>query len=193
MIYENGYNMVRGGKGRAPNFHHKEEHKKKMSEFMKNRIVKEETKQKISKARKGTKMNLSEETRTKMSERSKKNAKGRIISEKTKKKISESLKGRPGSAKGQKRTEEQKKRISEAKKGTIVSEETKKLQSNVQTERHKKNPIPHKKCLYSEDDIRYMRKNPDNLSVDQLREKFKIQKYRLLQIQNKTLYKHVSD
>jgi hypothetical protein len=53
MTNENGYNMVPGGKGRAPNFNHNEEHKKYMSEFMTGRKVKPETKEKLSKAKAG--------------------------------------------------------------------------------------------------------------------------------------------
>jgi group I intron endonuclease len=191
MVYENGYNMVRGGKGRAPDFKHREEHKQKMREYMKNRVVSEETKQRISAAHKGRKCPWTEETRQRVAEASRKKATGVKHSEETKEKIRKALQGRPGVAKGQKRTEEQKKRIGAAAKGRKFSEETKKHLSEVQAERHKSNPIPHKRCLYTEDDIRYMRNNPDNLSVDELRKKFNIQRYRLVQIQNKELYKHV--
>ncbi len=193
MINENGYNMIRGGRKRAPNFHHKEEHKKKMSELMSNRIVSDETRAKISQARIGKKNNWSEETRQRVAEKSRLNATGKICSEETREKISNSLKGRPGVVKGQKRTTEQKQRISDAKRGTKSSEETKKILSEVQSQRHKETPIPHKNCLYTEDDIRYMRKNPENLSIDELRDKFKIHRYRLLKIINKELYKNVSD
>jgi group I intron endonuclease len=53
MQEENGYNMVRGGKGRAPNFNHKEEHKNKMSILMTGRKLTPETKEKLSKAKAG--------------------------------------------------------------------------------------------------------------------------------------------
>jgi group I intron endonuclease len=192
MIYDNGYNMVRGGKGRAPDFHHKEQHKQKMREFMKNRIVSEETKQKISESRKGTKNNWSEETRLRVAEASRKKATGVKHSEETKRKIGEKSKGRQAT-KGQKRTEEQKKHIGDASRGRKFSEETKQHLSEIQSQRHKENPIPHKNCKFTEDDIRYMRKNPDNLTIDELREKFDIARYRLLKIQNKEIYKNVQD
>ena len=104
------------------------------------KIFSEETKRKISEARKGKK--LSEETRRKLSEA----AKGKKHSEETKKKMSESHKnisdetrkkmslatsgknnpmyGKPGTNLGKKFSEEHKKRISEAKKGKKLSEET---------------------------------------------------------------------
>lgn len=192
MIYDNGYNMVRGGKGRAPDFHHTEEHKKKMSEFMKNRTVTDVTRAKISKARKGTTNNWSEETRQRVAEASRKKATGVKHSDETKQKIGEKSKGRQAT-KGQKRTEEQKKNIGNASKGRKFSEDTKKHLSELHLQRHKDNSIPHKNCKYTEDDIRYMRNNPDNLTVDELREKFNIARYRLLKIQNKELYKHVQD
>ena len=47
MINKNGYNMVPGGKGRAPNFHHKEEHREKMSKLFKGRKLSDETKEKL--------------------------------------------------------------------------------------------------------------------------------------------------
>lgn len=190
MIYDNGYNMVRGGKGRAPDFHHKEEHKRKMSEFMKGREISEETKQKLSNARKGQKNNWSEETRQHVAEVSRKKATGVKHSEETKRKIGEKSKGRKACL-GQKRTEEQRKHIGDASRGRKFSEETKKHLSEVHAKRHSENPIPHKNCKYTEDDIRYMRNNPDNLSTDDLRKRFNIQRYRLLQIQNREVYKHV--
>ena len=192
MIYDNGYNMVRGGKGRAPDFHHKEEHKQKMSEFMRGRNLSEETKQKISDAHKGKKNNWSEETRQRVAEASRKKATGVKHSEETKRKIGEKSKGRQATL-GQKRTDEQKKKIGNASRGRKFSEETKKHLSEVHSNRHKENPIPHKNCKYTEDDIRCMRNNPDNLTIDELRNKFNIHRYRLLKIQNNELYKHVED
>ena len=192
MVCDNGYNMVRGGKGRAPNFHHKEEHRRKMSEFMKNRIVTDETKQKLSDNRKGTTCNWDEETRNRVSESSRKNATGHKHSEETKRKIGEKSKGRKAGL-GQKRTDEQKQRIGDASRGRKFSEETKQHLSEVHSQRHKENPIPHKKCKYTEDDIRYMRTNPDKISQKDLCTRFDIFPYRLKMIINKELYKHVSD
>lgn len=192
MIYDNGYNMVSGGKGRAPNFHHKEEHKLKMSELMKGRNLSEETKQKISNARKGVKNNWTEETKNHVAEISRKKAIGLKHSEETKKKIGEKSKGRKPNL-GKKLSDDTKKKISDSSKDRQFSEETKKHLSEVHSNRHKENPIPHKNCKYTEDDIRYMRNNPDNLTIDELRNKFDIHRYRLLKIQNKELYKHVED
>jgi group I intron endonuclease len=48
-----GYNAVPCGKGRAPNFHHKEDHRKKMSERMTGVPKTNATKAKLSDARKG--------------------------------------------------------------------------------------------------------------------------------------------
>lgn len=191
MIYDNGYNMVRGGKGRAPDFHHKEEHKQKMREFMKGRKLSKDTKQKISDAHKGRKNNWSEETRHRVAEASRKKATGVKHSEETKRKIGEKSKGRK--IVKPPLTEEQKKRIGNASRGRKFSEETKKHLSEIHSNRHKENPIPHKNCKYTVDDIRYMRNNPDNLTIDELRKKFNIHRYRLLKIQNKELYKNVED
>ena len=191
MINNNGYNMVRGGKGRAPNYHHKEDHKQKMSKIMTNRVVSEITKEKISNARKGKKNNWSEETRKRVAEASRKKATGVKHSEETKKKIGEKSKGRKIPKPPM--TEEQKKHIGDMNRGRKASTELKQKLSNVQTKRHTENPIPHKNCKYTESDILYMRNNPDNLSIDDLRAKFNIARYRLLQIQNKQLYKHVTE
>jgi group I intron endonuclease len=193
MIYENGYNMVRGGKGRAPNFQHKEEHKKKMSEFMKNRIVTDETRQKISNARKGVKNNWDEETRLRVAEMSRKKATGVKHSEETKEKIRKSLQGKPGTSLGKKRTEEQKKNIGNASRGRKFSEDTKIHMSKKQSERWKLNPIGNKRCKFSEEDIRYIRKNPDNLTEKELGNKFNEFPYRIREIINKKIYKNVED
>lgn len=191
MIYENGYNMVRGGKGRAPNFHHKEEHKRKMSEFMKNRKVSDETKKKLSESRTGSKCNWTDETRQRVAESSRKKATGHHHSEETKRRIGAKSKGRKAVL-GQKRTEEQKKRIGEARRGIKMTEEQKQHLREVHAARDKK-AIPHKNCKYTENEIRYMRTNPDKMSEKELCTKFDIFPYRLRMIVNKELYKHVSD
>ena len=51
--FPGGYNAVPCGKGRAPDFHHKEEHKKKMSELMTGRKISNSQKEKQSKIMKG--------------------------------------------------------------------------------------------------------------------------------------------
>ena len=55
--FPGGYNAVLCGKGRSPNFHHKEEHKKRMSELMTGRKISNSQKEKQSKIMKGRKLN----------------------------------------------------------------------------------------------------------------------------------------
>jgi len=112
-------------------------------------------------------------------------------SEETKRKIGEKSKGRK--IVKPPLTDEQRKRIGDASRGRKFSEETKQHLSEIHSQRHKEQPIPHKNCKYTEDDILYMRNNPDNLNIDELRTKFNIQRYRLLKIQNREVYKHVKD
>lgn len=70
--------------------HHSEEAKRKMSESAKGRQFSEETRRKLSEAKKGKGMQFSEETKRKMSEAKK----GKYRSEEIKRKISEANKGR---------------------------------------------------------------------------------------------------
>jgi hypothetical protein len=101
---------------------------------MKNKIVSEETRKKISESHKQNGIKppskkgtiLSEKTKNKLSESNK----GKIISEETRKKISQSLKGKIVST-------ETRKKIGEFNKGKIVSEETRKKLSEVNTYRKK--------------------------------------------------------
>lgn len=133
----------------------------------------------------------SDETRQRVAEASRKKATGHQHSEETKRKIGEKSKGRKITKPPL--TEEQKKRIGDSSRGRKFSEETKKHLSEIHSNRHKENPIPHKNCKYTENDVRYMRNNPDNLSEKELCTKFDIFPYRLKRIINKKLYKHVSD
>jgi len=215
MIYDNGYNMVRGGKGRAPDYNHKEEHKKKMSEFMKNRIVSDATKEKISNARKGTKNNWSEATRQSVAEASRKKATGVPCSDEKKAKISASLKGRPGAMKGRvrtkehseniskalkgktspskgvKRTEEQKKRIGDASRGRVFSNETKKKMSESRKERFK--TTANSRCKLSDTDIHYIRSNPEGKSLNVLSEQFNVTRTTISNIIKRVSYKHLPE
>ena len=101
--------------------HHTEETKKKLSEAKKGKHLSEETRKKLSEAGKGKRR--SEETRKKMSE-AKKN-----MSEETRKKLSEARKGKTSPNKGKHLSEETRKKMSEAKKN--MSEETRKKMSEV--------------------------------------------------------------
>ncbi len=100
-----GYNATLCGKRRPTNFKQKEEFKEKMSKLMTGRKVSEETKKKLSDAKKGKPIQLSEEARASKSAKLREKATGVKCSEEKKAKISASLKGRPGVTKGQKRTD----------------------------------------------------------------------------------------
>ena len=104
-----------------------EETRKKMSEAKKGHTVNEDTRKKMSEARKGRTsprkgVTLSAETRKKMSE-AKKGKKRKPFTEEHRKKMSESLKGRTSPMKGVTLSEETRKKISESMKGRIFSEE----------------------------------------------------------------------
>lgn len=163
MVYENGYNMVRGGRGRAPDFHHQEEHKRKMSEFMKNRIVSDETKDKIRQARTGTTCPWSDETRAKVSESSRLKATGVVFTEARKKRIGEKSKGRV-------HTDEVKKKMSELRQGK-----------------------PSAKRKFSDEQIRYIRSDPDRLGRTGLSEKMNVSPSMISNIRNRKCYIYVVD
>jgi len=112
-------------------------------------------------------------------------------SEETKRKIGLKSLGRKAVL-GQKRTEEQKRNIGNASRGRKKNQECLEKMKKRMDEWHNNNPIPHKNCKYTIEDVRYMRNNPDNLSIDDLRKKFNIERYRLMMIINKELYKRVT-
>ena len=161
MIYDNGYNMVRGGKGRAPNFHHKEEHKKKMSEFMKNRKVSDETREKIRQARTGTTCPWNDETRAKVAQSSRLKATGVVFTEERKKKIGEKSKGRV-------HTDECKQKMSELRKGK-----------------------PSSRRKFNDEQIRYIRNDPDKLGVTELSKKLNVSHTLISNIQKRKCYSYV--
>jgi len=103
-------NLCSGGEG-CSGHKHTEEHKRKVSEKLKGRIVSEETRRKMSIS-----------------------IKGKMVSEETKRKISEAKKGKPSNNKGKVMSEEQKRKISVANKGLKRSEEQKRKMSET-TER----------------------------------------------------------
>lgn len=113
--YNNGYNSTLGGEGSLGH------------------IFTEEQKRHISESLQGGKhpwlgKKHSEETKKKMSENNW--MKGKHHSEEVKKRMSEERKGKPG----RRPSEEGIKRISEANKGKIISEESRKKMSDVQSE-----------------------------------------------------------
>ena len=119
---EVGYNLTDGGDGHL-GFIMTEETKQKLSEAKKGKTFSKEHKQKLSEAKKGK--TLSEDHKQKISEAIKKQLvekgvpfKGKYQSEETKQKISDAMKGKTFS-------KEHKQKISEAKKGKTLSEETK--------------------------------------------------------------------
>lgn len=118
-----GYNMTDGGDG-ATGKPMSDEHKKKISESNKGKIVSEETRMKQSISHK----NPSEETRKKMRENhcdmsgDKHPLWGKQRSEETRKKISDANKGKQSPMKGKNHTEQTKEKISRSKKGKYTGE-----------------------------------------------------------------------
>lgn len=113
-------------------------------------------------------------------------------SEETKRKIGEKSKGRRTNQ-GKTFSAEWRQNIGNASRGRKFSQPVKEHLSKVHNEWHDTHPIPHKNCKYTEADIRFMRSNPENLTEDQLCERFEIKRYRLRQIQNRKLYGRVKD
>jgi group I intron endonuclease len=112
--------------------------------------------------------------------------------EETKRKIGEKSKGRRTNN-GRNFSAEWRRNIGNASRGRKFSQPVKDHLSQVHNEWHDNHPIPHKNCKYTEADIRFMRSNPENLTEDQLRERFNIERYRLRQIQARKLYSRVKD
>jgi group I intron endonuclease len=113
-----------------------------------------------------------------------------LHSEETRRKIGEKSKGRQATL-GQKRTEEQKRNIGNASRGRKVGKERMEKQRASINEWHKNNPIAHKNCKYTIDDVRYIRSNPDNLTIKEFSIKFKSKPYEIKQIIDKKKYKYV--
>ena len=122
-LYPNGYNLMPGGRGSR----HSEETKKKMSEARKGQTPSKECLEKAHEVRRNKP--LSKDQKEKIS----KSLTGIVRSEETKQKISNSLKGRIFS-------EEHRKKLSEAKKGKIFTDEHKlKLSEAHKSNQRKKN------------------------------------------------------
>ena len=125
---------------------HAEETKSKMSEAKKGKSHSEEHKRKMSEAKKGK--SHSEETKRKIGEA----GKGKILSEETKRKIGEAGKGKILSEECKRKlseakrnmSEETKRKMSEARKGKSKSEETKrKMSEAMKGKPHLKLTCPH--------------------------------------------------
>lgn len=112
-------------------------------------------------------------------------------SEETKRKIGEKSKGRQCNL-GRVFSDEWKKNIGNASRGRKFSEITKAQLKESHANWHKSNPIAHKNCKYSEDDIRYIRTNPDNLSLNDFTLRFKERPYRIQRIIDNKMYKYVT-
>ena len=110
---EFGYNLQTGGNTAGK---HSEESKNKMSEARKGKRHSEEHKKKISESLKGK--HPSEETKKKISEA----LKGKPRSEESKKKQSESIKGEKHPMYGKRHSEESKNNMSEGRKGKLLGE-----------------------------------------------------------------------
>lgn len=111
--FSNGYNLTPGGnQTNRKGVPLSEEHKQKISNYMKHRVVSAETRLKMSAHQIGK--IFSDETKQKIKEK----LKGREFSQEHRKNISKSLIGRPTS-------EKQKETVSKIHKGKILSDETK--------------------------------------------------------------------
>lgn len=113
-------------------------------------------------------------------------------SEETRKKIGEKSKNRKTNN-GRFFSNEWRQNIGNASRGRKFSQSVKDHLSHVHTVWHDKHPIPHKNCRYTEEDIRFMRQNPENLTIEEMRARFNIERYRLERIRNRKLYGRVPD
>jgi group I intron endonuclease len=197
MVYDNGYNMIRGGRGRAPNPHHTEDHKKRMREWHKERkaqgiTMSDETKARISKARQGQKCPWDDETKGRVAELSRANATGVIFTEERKRKIGEKSKGRKATL-GQTRTEEQRKNIGNASRGRKHSEETKQQMSEKRKAKQENNPNINNCHKLKDSDVIAIRKNSDNLNRTNLAKKYGVCIGTITRIIKGLTYTHVKD
>jgi group I intron endonuclease len=190
-VWESGYNAILCGKGCQRNKHHREEHKQKMSIKMTGRKLSEETKQKLSEARKGKSCNWSDETRARVSETSRQNATGVKHSAETREKISQATKGRVGWAKGIPKSEETKEKLRVARTGILHTEETKQRLSEAQKQRVNARPETVRR-KFTDEQVRAVRQNLDNLTQKQLAEQYGVCFQAISNIQLFKSYKHVA-
>jgi hypothetical protein len=141
VYYKPEYNIAIGGSG-CNGYKHSEEHKKRIGEIHKGKIISEETRKKISEAHKGIQTRLgaklSEESKKKIGEANK--GKHWKLSEETRIKMSEANRGKlfSFSFKGKHHSEGTKKRLSESQKGEkpyIITDEIRKKMGESQRKR----------------------------------------------------------
>lgn len=190
-IWQRGFNAIICGRSVQRNFNHKKEHRERMSNLMTGRTLSSETREKISKSKVGTKCRWNDETRQRVSELSRNKAIGNKHSEATKIKIGLSKKGKPSPMKGIPKSEETKQKLRISRSGILHTEETKQRMREKHRELLLKNPNANKSMRYTEDEIRYIRTNPDNLSRKQLADKFKMCFQNVSNIVLRKTYKHI--
>ena len=195
-VWEGGYNAVLCGRGRLPNFNHKQDHRDRMSKLMSGRTVSEETRKKLSAARRGTKNNWSAETRARVAESSRVKSTGAVLSAETRSKISTASTGRKASAETKKKLSEfQRKRYEDptayTRKGIPHSNETRKHLSEVHLTRLRENPRANGNQKFTDEQVRHIRLNPYKLTQKQLGEQYGVCFQNISQIQLHKTYKYV--
>lgn len=189
-IWNNGYNAVLCGKGCRPSQIHTDEFRLKMSNRMRGRKMSEETKEKIRSAKLGTTCKWSDETRNRIIEECRIRSTGKHHSEETKKKIGLARALIPGPNKGVKMKEETKEKLRIARTGIPHTEETKQRMSETHKQRYKDNPESTRR-KFTDEQVRYIRSNPDKLSQKQLAQEFNVCFQSISSIQRREIYKYV--
>jgi len=195
-VWENGYNAVLCGKGRAPNFNHKQEHRDLVSKLMKGKKMSDETKKKLSDAKKGTLCKWDDATRARVIEKCRIHATGRKLSDEAKAKIGAIHKGRKATDEAKKKmSESHRKRLEDpnayTRKGIPHSDETKKHLSEIHRQRYLENPRANGCSKFTDEQVRHIRLNPDKLTQKQLGEHYGVCFQNISQIQLRKTYKHV--
>lgn len=195
-VWENGYNAVLCGKGRAPNFNHKQEHRDLVSKLMKGKKMSDETKKKLSDSKKGKPCNWNEVTRSNVAEKCRLANTGRKHTEETKAKVSAASRGRKFSDEvKQKLSVIHRERLKDPKaytrKGIPHTEETKKHLSDIHRKRYLENPNANRCSKFTDEQIRQIRLNPDKLTQKQLGEHYGMSFQNISNIQLRKTYKHV--
>jgi hypothetical protein len=188
-IWEKGYNAVLCGKGHRPS-PHTNEFRQKMSNRMRGRIMSEETKEKIRMSKLGGTCKWSEETRQRIAEENRIRSTGKRHSEETKKKIGLARTLLPGPNKGVKMKEETKEKLRISRTGILHTEETKQRMSEIHKQLAMTEPNSVRR-KFTDEQIRHIRSNPNNLSQKQIAEEFGVCFQAISSIQRRETYKHV--